>query len=182
MSDVVINRTESSGSEVDSTGVEPIINNLNQCQLFDESFDKSLFLELSYECLLRREITEEGISNHASNHSSFSMLLKNILCSEEFYRVNTGISRKIDALVNFVSIYRKIDSSIVEDYVVTSFLKFCDWKEFVEIHDWNTEISLDLTEDESSAEGRIKGWMLRCLLYTSPSPRDLSTSRMPSSA
>ena len=25
-------------------------------------------------------------------------------------------------------------------------------------------------------------WMRNCLLYTSPSPRDLSTSRMPSSA
>ena len=25
-------------------------------------------------------------------------------------------------------------------------------------------------------------WLKRCLLYTSPSPRDLSTSRMPSSA
>ena len=25
-------------------------------------------------------------------------------------------------------------------------------------------------------------WILTCLLYTSPSPRDLSTSRMPSSA
>ena len=27
-----------------------------------------------------------------------------------------------------------------------------------------------------------KGWTCPCLLYTSPSPRDLSTSRMPSSA
>ena len=26
------------------------------------------------------------------------------------------------------------------------------------------------------------GWYVSCLLYTSPSPRDLSTSRMPSSA
>ena len=26
------------------------------------------------------------------------------------------------------------------------------------------------------------GWVIGCLLYTSPSPRDLSTSRMPSSA
>ena len=26
------------------------------------------------------------------------------------------------------------------------------------------------------------GWITACLLYTSPSPRDLSTSRMPSSA
>ena len=30
--------------------------------------------------------------------------------------------------------------------------------------------------------GRIGGWAEFCLLYTSPSPRDLSTSRMPSSA
>jgi len=33
---------------------------------------------------------------------------------------------------------------------------------------------------------RVMGWVLgrlaNCLLYTSPSPRDLSTSRMPSSA
>ena len=27
-----------------------------------------------------------------------------------------------------------------------------------------------------------RGWIKTCLLYTSPSPRDLSTSRMPSSA
>ena len=27
-----------------------------------------------------------------------------------------------------------------------------------------------------------RNWQGRCLLYTSPSPRDLSTSRMPSSA
>ena len=28
----------------------------------------------------------------------------------------------------------------------------------------------------------FQGWAKTCLLYTSPSPRDLSTSRMPSSA
>ena len=32
------------------------------------------------------------------------------------------------------------------------------------------------------AEGDKYGNLLLCLLYTSPSPRDLSTSRMPSSA
>ena len=32
----------------------------------------------------------------------------------------------------------------------------------------------------SNAEEKDAGWA--CLLYTSPSPRDLSTSRMPSSA
>ena len=31
-------------------------------------------------------------------------------------------------------------------------------------------------------EINFKGWTPGCLLYTSPSPRDLSTSRMPSSA
>ena len=29
---------------------------------------------------------------------------------------------------------------------------------------------------------RLRPWLYTCLLYTSPSPRDLSTSRMPSSA
>ena len=28
----------------------------------------------------------------------------------------------------------------------------------------------------------LRSWLKACLLYTSPSPRDLSTSRMPSSA
>ena len=31
-------------------------------------------------------------------------------------------------------------------------------------------------------EGEAIAWHVNCLLYTSPSPRDLSTSRMPSSA
>ena len=31
-------------------------------------------------------------------------------------------------------------------------------------------------------EEEAKAWFKDCLLYTSPSPRDLSTSRMPSSA
>ena len=37
-------------------------------------------------------------------------------------------------------------------------------------------------EDEFEAEGAAPGLDEHCLLYTSPSPRDLSTSRMPSSA
>ena len=35
-------------------------------------------------------------------------------------------------------------------------------------------------DDDGGANG--KGQLIACLLYTSPSPRDLSTSRMPSSA
>ena len=33
-----------------------------------------------------------------------------------------------------------------------------------------------------SERGKIRARRVTCLLYTSPSPRDLSTSRMPSSA
>ena len=39
-------------------------------------------------------------------------------------------------------------------------------------------LKIPCSEDVLPSEERIKG----CLLYTSPSPRDLSTSRMPSSA
>ena len=36
----------------------------------------------------------------------------------------------------------------------------------------------------NEAVGKVKGpiWVVNCLLYTSPSPRDRSLSRMPSSA
>ena len=47
------------------------------------------------------------------------------------------------------------------------------------------EIIWDWTQDsfcfQSCQEG-TETWVHTCLLYTSPSPRDLSTSRMPSSA
>ena len=47
-------------------------------------------------------------------------------------------------------------------------------------------LSIATTEswkDKESGENRDKTeWHRVCLLYTSPSPRDLSTSRMPSSA
>eukprot|EP00831_Metopus_contortus_P048859 TRINITY_DN40028_c0_g1_i1.p1 TRINITY_DN40028_c0_g1~~TRINITY_DN40028_c0_g1_i1.p1 ORF type:complete len:115 (+),score=43.27 TRINITY_DN40028_c0_g1_i1:32-376(+) len=46
-----------------------------------------------------------------------------------------------------------------------------------------TDEELEAAEDiESLTELQKKGILKNCLLYTSPSPRDLSTSRMPSSA
>ena len=47
---------------------------------------------------------------------------------------------------------------------------------------------VSLTNQELTANQALKTrtfaflWFMFCLLYTSPSPRDLSTSRMPSSA
>ena len=37
-------------------------------------------------------------------------------------------------------------------------------------------------ELQNMVAASLDGWLTTCLLYTSPSPRDLSTSRMPSSA
>ena len=39
-----------------------------------------------------------------------------------------------------------------------------------------------LLNEDSGGLARFLVWVMGCLLYTSPSPRDLSTSRMPSSA
>ena len=49
-------------------------------------------------------------------------------------------------------------------------------------NDWET--NQDNIKNSIASEGHINDYALYdgCLLYTSPSPRDLSTSRMPSSA
>ena len=45
------------------------------------------------------------------------------------------------------------------------------------------ELDLELDYQYLDIDSMERKWMLiTCLLYTSPSPRDLSTSRMPSSA
>ena len=46
-----------------------------------------------------------------------------------------------------------------------------------------TELTAENLTVEGSIPPQLEGVYIRtCLLYTSPSPRDLSTSRMPSSA
>ena len=47
-------------------------------------------------------------------------------------------------------------------------------------HHFHTVGQLALASNVGGTE--VKLWAITCLLYTSPSPRDLSTSRMPSSA
>ena len=48
--------------------------------------------------------------------------------------------------------------------------------------DENKELQIKNTDIEISTEDKKIKKYIPCLLYTSPSPRDLSTSRMPSSA
>ena len=44
------------------------------------------------------------------------------------------------------------------------------------------ELKGQLGKKKETAREKMIGQSIGCLLYTSPSPRDLSTSRMPSSA
>ena len=50
-------------------------------------------------------------------------------------------------------------------------------------HDFNLyEVGANASLSVKDEEGRTKGHTVSCLLYTSPSPRDATLSRMPSSA
>ena len=64
--------------------------------------------------------------------------------------------------------------NVASNYKGTHFAK---WEAFNPGHSNKDRIALHIIE---SAEK--KGLIDNCLLYTSPSPRDLSTARMPSSA
>ena len=73
--------------------------------------------------------------------------------------------------------WRQLDSGFVSQYPSHQALQDL-------IGDW---VGVDAARIVVTAGGddsidRIVGNLLACLLYTSPSPRDLSTSRMPSSA
>ena len=56
-----------------------------------------------------------------------------------------------------------------------------DFKEFLADHGIKHELTVAYTPQQNGVAERMNRTLL-CLLYTSPSPRDLSTSRMPSSA
>ena len=60
-----------------------------------------------------------------------------------------------------------------------------EYRKAIEYHEKHLKITTQI--DDRGGEGRAYGnlgiaYRSICLLYTSPSPRDLSTSRMPSSA
>ena len=69
-----------------------------------------------------------------------------------------------------------------------SVLSRLGWRWFVAVGLFSLAmIGQGLGVELSERMGETSGWLTRayysiCLLYTSPSPRDLSTSRMPSSA
>ena len=80
-----------------------------------------------------------------------------------------ALSRDADGMLN----YTKIRS--IDDDVVTFHRK--DGTPYLDIATGMTDYVEETTEEKSYTNHPQD-----CLLYTSPSPRDLSTSRMPSSA
>ena len=91
----------------------------------------------------------------------------NLLSKEHTHYVTNVMRLKRGSIVNFFNNEGEWESEIVfldKDRVEVKFLK---------------QVKESLNKNENKIELAI---CLVCLLYTSPSPRDLSTSRMPSSA
>ena len=64
-------------------------------------------------------------------------------------------------------------------------IQFANFKTPTPIQSQSIPISLtgkDILGTAQTGTGKTLAFTIPCLLYTSPSPRDLSTSRMPSSA
>ena len=57
-------------------------------------------------------------------------------------------------------------------------------EDYIDALNWSIDIGglAELIKRSKNNLNIIAEWVSNCLLYTSPSPRDLSTSRMPSSA
>ena len=92
--------------------------------------------------------------------------------SRLFYAAQAGAAVWGDALLikRFITQCSRTDSEATRAAYRFEIKEFCRWRERNHPHLHLREINPAFCQD----------WV--CLLYTSPSPRDLSTSRMPSSA
>ena len=81
------------------------------------------------------------------------------------------------------NLYRKKTyyTLVVEQEVIANNKDEAD-KKFTECGINHSKINFDITDQKDGVETYMVDANYTCLLYTSPSPRDLSTSRMPSSA
>ena len=120
------------------------------------------------------------LSNSTPNPTPFFPLSPNVECESttDDNAANNRVESKfkleiaLGRLQSYYSISKKFSGDF-EDDLDDSLAEF------------NTACRGQMAPDEVKPEMfrlAIKGRALTCLLYTSPSPRDLSTSRMPSSA
>ena len=85
---------------------------------------------------------------------------------------------KKDLKINFLRV--KNIATILSILAIISSLFFLVYKNLNFGIDFKGGTLIEIKEDEDLSIAEIRNQF--CLLYTSPSPRDLSTSRMPSSA
>ena len=106
-----------------------------------------------------------------------------------------SLSKVAHRLEDFLKILRvRYASEVIHSEIETSLLQSVDYlRDFANLNRQNTELEKEPDDLESTKfSNQIQpifdrlqqqlGELQDCLLYTSPSPRDLSTSRMPSSA
>ena len=77
--------------------------------------------------------------------------------------------------MTFSDLYSKSKIRMKKSFL--NYLHFCVEYKFIEKERVGSNVIYTITD-----KGRVMLELFTCLLYTSPSPRDLSTSRMPSSA
>ena len=75
-------------------------------------------------------------------------------------------------LVTQIRNYTEVDSNVLSDTIVNDFIEHAENRIF-------RDVDLDVFKSHQSANLTASN---ACLLYTSPSPRDATLSRMPSSA
>ena len=93
-----------------------------------------------------------------------------------FFRTGKFSSKRTIAVVGNSVKKRQYYKTIIG----TSISKILEFSDFEYSHN-NRIINGDLLSGDATGPNSYLGYYNNCLLYTSPSPRDLSTSRMPSS-
>ena len=91
-----------------------------------------------------------------------SLKLNNL--SHVIFNIGKDISQKSPVIIGFAEVENRY---VLEELISTNLL---------------TNIDYDIIHENSPDKRGIDVGLLYCLLYTSPSPRDGATSRMPSSA
>ena len=142
------------------------------------------FAHLDATTVLSRQIAEIGIYPAVDPLDSTSRILDPRIVGDEHYRVARDVQRILQSyksLQDFIAILGMDELSEEDKLVVARARKI---QRFLSQPFFVAEVFTGSPGKLVDLDSTIKGFdaICNCLLYTSPSPRDLPTSRMPSSA